>query len=264
MIIPPLQGKLTCENFFLYAACDTEYFDEFGVSLINSVQRNTNDGLHLHLYNPTDSQLEICKSKEVSLSYEFVPLSLFNAAALPWQCDQLSEERQHNKQRIISAMEKGRDASIQQRMQRTYFACARFLRLNELTSSLRSCFAIDIDAVVRKNIDPLPATTDLYIHFIPGKKQRFLAGGLYFTGTPGSKKILENYTHLLKLKIEQDEIHWGMDQDLLFDILSKSSWKNLPIAYIDWYMNKNSYIWTAKGTRKEQDVFVNEKLKYVS
>jgi len=34
------------------------------------------------------------------------------------------------------------------------------------------------------------------------------------------------------------------------------------MAYIDWEMQDHSYIWTAKGTRKDLAIFVNEKRKY--
>ena len=40
-MMPPLQGILNQPNFFIYAACDPGYFDEFGPALINSVLKNT-------------------------------------------------------------------------------------------------------------------------------------------------------------------------------------------------------------------------------
>ena len=51
MMLPPMQGILDQDNFFIYTAGDYEYFDEFGPTLINSVLRNTQFGIHLHLYN---------------------------------------------------------------------------------------------------------------------------------------------------------------------------------------------------------------------
>jgi hypothetical protein len=51
-------------------------------------------------------------------------------------------------------MGKGRDANVLERMQKTYYACARFIRLAQLFHST-TALCVDVDAVVRKSIPNL-------------------------------------------------------------------------------------------------------------
>jgi hypothetical protein len=124
--------------------------------------------------------------------------------------------------------------------------------------------AIDSDAIVRANIPSLPTIHDFYIHRITGRKARFLAGGIYLTGNEQGYNFLKEYAETLKSNIGCDTLHWGIDQDVLDYIVPKYNFGNLPLAYIDWEMLPNSYVWTAKGKRKELDIFVNEQKKYSS
>jgi hypothetical protein len=124
--------------------------------------------------------------------------------------------------------------------------------------------AIDIDAVIRRPLPELDNARDFYMHYISGKKARYLAGGLYLTGNPNGYNFLKEYADILKTNIETDNLYWGIDQDVLTDIVPKYHWSDLPIEYIDWNMQERSYIWTAKGTRKDLEIFVNEKQKYIA
>jgi hypothetical protein len=258
MIIPPLQGKLSQDSFFIYTACDTDYFDDFGKILINSINCNTNEGIHVHLYNPRPDQLEHCdRISNVSYTWETVEYSAFQLAADHWT-KTLVEFDQVRYGRILNSMGKGGDTSIQDRMRKTYFACARFIRLSEILSGPANVFSIDVDAIVRQNLPRLPADTDLYIH----KNKQFLAGGVYLTGTDASFKFLQEYATRLKTSIEQDYIYWSLDQDVLDQLVPNLQYKELPRSFIDWNMKEDSYIWTAKGKRKDLEVFKNEKLKY--
>jgi hypothetical protein len=264
MLMPPLHGKLDQPNFFIYAACDHDYFNDFGPALINSVLQNTEFGVHLHLYNPASEQIAYCKNhSRVSVTHEHAPVELFDVCASQWATTPADPELADRHRRILTAMTKGKDTSIQQRIQRTYFASARFVRLQQLIQPGTQALAIDVDAVVRKNLPALSAAKDFYIHYISGRKARYLAGGLYLTGNAGGLDFLKEYAAMLKTNIEADNLYWGIDQDVLLDLVPKYQWGNLPSEYIDWQMQDSSYIWTAKGTRKDLAVFVNEKQKYI-
>jgi hypothetical protein len=123
-------------------------------------------------------------------------------------------------------------------------------------------FAIDIDAIVRTNLPMLDNSRDFFIHYISGKRARYLAGGLYLTGNSNGYDFLKEYANVLKNNIETDNLYWGIDQDALTDLVPRYHWSNLPMEYIDWNMQQHSYIWTAKGTRKDLEIFVNEQQKY--
>ena len=66
MIIPPIYGTCNQRNFYIYAACDTKYFDEFGPAFIHSIKQNTTAGIHVHLFNPKQSQIDYCTKNNVS------------------------------------------------------------------------------------------------------------------------------------------------------------------------------------------------------
>lgn len=265
MNLPPLLGILDQPAFFIYAACDQEYFDEFGPALINSVLKNTTFGIHLHLYNPTTDQIKYCRSVDrVSITYEYAPVELFETASKQWAVAPGDPLLLVKYKRTLTAMTKGRDSSIQQRMQRTYFACARFIRLQQLIRQSSSLLAIDIDAIVRRPIPVLSNQHDVYIHRIEGKDPRFLAGAIYLAGTYNSYQFLKEYATALTVTINQEMLYWSVDQDLLEPIVPKYRWGQMPRELIDWDMRPDSCIWTAKGIRKDLEIFVNEKQKYTA
>jgi hypothetical protein len=262
MHLPPLQGNLTQSGYYIYTACDTNYFDSFGETLINSVRANTSLGLHVHLFNPTDTQLECCHQQQVSVTHETVNATMFDTAAKKWNSGNLSDLEKNYLDRTLNAMTKGHDRDILERMQKTYYACARFVRLAELFDQNHSVLAIDIDAVVRSQPLPMPTSRDFFVHKITGKKARILAGGMYFNPTTGSQEFLNEYAQKICKFLRNDYMYWGLDQDLLDQIVPNYNHGQLPIEYIDWNMLPGSYVWTAKGTRKELLSFVNECARY--
>jgi hypothetical protein len=225
MIIPELYGSLATNNFFIYTAADEKYFDNFALPIIKSIKQNTDHSLHLHIFNPRQDQIDLCQQESISYSFERVSF----------------------------------DTAVQEINKKTYYACARFIRLNQLIEN-QSFFAIDIDAVVRKNI-PLLKEKDLYLHYVE-KRPRFLAGGIF--GSCNSKKFLNEYSVLLEKEIKKDNLYWGLDQDILKKLVPAYSWGALPKEYIDWEMKPDSFVWTAKGKRKELAIFTNEQQKYMS
>jgi len=258
MILPELNGKLAAKDFFIYAACDQDYFDQFAKSLVNSIKVNSLNDIHLHIFNPRQDQLDFCREKSVSVSYEYVDESLFKYAADKWNSDSLTPLQIDQRRRTESAITKGGDKSLQERMLKTYYACARFIRLSQLVET-QSFLAIDVDAIVRKTLSPLSGK-DLFLHRVPGAKARFLAGGIY--GSTNADKFLHQYSDSILDYLSADYLYWGLDQDILEVIVPKYSWGQLPYSYIDWEMKSDSHVWTAKGTRKDLAVFINEQKKY--
>ena len=263
MIIPESHGKIDQKDFFIYTACDTLYFDDFAKSLINSIEKNTELGIHIHIFNPRDDQIKYCqKRKDVSVSYEYVDLNLFIEAASRWGREPVDEIEKLRYTRILTAAKKGNDKSLLERIQKTYFACARFIRLESLTAPGDQFFSIDVDALVRNPIPVLSQGPACYLHKITGKKARVLAGGIYTTGREESRRFLKEYSSELIKNIKNDYLYWSMDQDILDAIVPKYNIGELPISLIDWDMKPDSIIWTAKGIRKDLPIFIAEKKKY--
>lgn len=264
MILPQMQGAIAPVDFFIYAACDAGYFDEFGRELIASIKSNTADHLHLHIFNPTQTQLDYCSAcANVSVTYEYVEPVLFDPAAKRWSLPPTNELQKSQLDRTLNAMGKGNDINLHHRMQKTYYACARFIRLAELAKHKRF-MSMDVDAVVRQALPKLSPEFDFYLHKITGRKARILAGGMYVHPQGRSQEFLDEYAQALRGSLEQDYIYWGLDQDILDRIVPKYASGHLPMSLIDWDMHPDSVIWTAKGTRKDLPKFVNEKKKYIS
>lgn len=265
MILPTIHGKIKQQNFFIFTACDNTYFEDFGKSLINSVLKNTGVGIHVHIFNPTTENLNFCeKDPRISVSFEWAPRELFTKAAERWKIEPKIEPEATRYKRTITAMTKGKDIELIDRIQKTYYACARFIRLENLTKEGDKFFAMDVDAVVRNNITPLAVGKDCYLHKITGKKARVLAGGMYNDGNPQGRRFLKEYASHLERNIVYDYIYWSMDQDLLDVVVPKYNTGDLPMSLIDWEMNPQSVVWTAKGLRKDMPVFISEQQKYMS
>ena len=264
MQLPNIFGTCDQHNTFIYTACDHSYFDDFAKTLIHSIERNTDLGIHIHIFNPKPEQIQWCESRsEVSCTYEHIDSAQFDLAAQNWNRILTTETEKSFYQRTLTAMTKGKDRSIQERMMKTYFACARFIRLSELFDS-HKVIAIDVDAVVRSGFPDLASDRDFYIHHITGKKARYLAGGLVLHPSSNSQRFLQQYAHKLRDYFERDYVYWGLDQDLLDQIVPQYNHGQLPMSMIDWNMTPDSVVWTAKGTRKEDVRFLDEKKKYIS
>ena len=84
-----------------------------------------------------------------------------------------------------------------------------------------------------------------------------------FNGKQGSHEFLQEYAAVLKTNIEQNELYWFLDQLVLDQLVPKYRKGLLPMSYIDWAMRADSPIWSAKGPRKELDIFKQEQQKYL-
>lgn len=262
MIIPPLLGNLDQTSFFIYAAADATYFDHHARPLINSVLTNTpNTGIHIHIYDPRPDQLEFCRSHGgVSVSHETLDPVQFNKVTARWlKRTEFANDRQrqmYKKGQTLGA--EGLNLLVRQ----TYYACTRFIRLAELIRPGQRCLAIDVDGLVRAPFEHQLGPADFYLYEKP-KDGTHLAGALLLNGTSGTHEFLQKYSQHLKASIEEDDIYWFLDQLVLDQLVPQYHKGLLPMSYIDWAMREESAIWSAKGKRKELDIFKQEQRKYL-
>jgi hypothetical protein len=262
MIIPPLLGNLDQPNFFVYAAADAVYFDHHAKPLINSVLANTpNIGIHIHIYDPHPEQLEFCRTRPgVSVTHETLDPVQFNKVTARWlKRADFANDRQ--RQMYKKGQTQG-EAVLNLLVRQTYYACTRFIRLAELVRPGQRCLAIDVDGLVRAPFEYQLGPADFYLYEKP-KDGTHLAGALLFNGTAGSHDFLQKYAKQLRLAIEQDDIYWFLDQVILDQLVTQYHKGLLPMSYIDWAMRNESAIWSAKGKRKELEIFKEEQRKYI-
>lgn len=261
MMLPPLQGSLSQDRFFIYAAADSIYFDLHARPLIKSVLSNTpNYGIHIHIYDPRQDQIEFCNLYPgVSCTYEYTDDSTFDQVCSYWQTrTNLTNERQQQmakKGRTFGPIE------LKKLIKQTYYACMRFVRLAEILQPGQRCLSIDVDGLVRGQFTVELGDADFYLYEKP-KDGTHLAGALLFNGKLESHAFLQEYAAALKTNIEQQELYWFLDQLILDQLVPKYRKGLLPMSYIDWAMKEGSPIWSAKGKRKELEIFKQEQRKY--
>lgn len=261
MQISPIQGNLSQTKFFVYAAADSVYFDVHARPLINSVLRNTPDcGIHVHIYDPRADQIEFCSQPRVSCTHEYVDMQGAESATQYWLSRKdFANERQ--KQMHKKGITLGAD-NLKKLILQTYYACVRFIRLEQILAPHQRCLAIDVDGLVRAAFDHELGDQDFYLYEKP-KDGTYLAGAMLLNAKPGTQKFLQEYSTHLTASIEQNDIYWFLDQVLLDRIVPNYNRGLLPMSYIDWAMRAESSIWSAKGKRKELDIFKQEQARYL-
>jgi hypothetical protein len=262
MKMPPLLGNLDQSNFFIYAAADTVYFDLHARPLINSIIANTPEfGVHLHIYNPRPDQINFCRGLAgVTCSYENLDEKVFEQVVDYW-LSKTHFENDRQRQMWKKGQKQGRN-DLGVLIRQTYYACARFVRLAELLRSGQRCLSIDVDGLVRGQFADQLGAQDFYLYEKP-KDGTHLAGAVLFNGTTGSHDFLQEYAKQLQSSISQDDLYWFLDQVILDQLVPKYHKGLLPMSYIDWAMRDESAIWSAKGKRKELDIFKQEQRKYL-
>lgn len=260
MKLPPIQETLNQKDFFIYAAADSVYFDVHARPLINSVLKNMPEiGVHIHIYNPRSDQIAFCQKPNVSVTYEDLTAIDFDKITNYWiSRTNFTNDRQrqmYKKGQTLGALE------LNKLIKQTYYACARFIRLAQILPIGQKCLALDVDGLVRGSFNYSIGDSDFYLYEKP-KDGTHLAGALLFNGLPGTHDFLQNYAQHLTTSIEQDDIYWFLDQLILDQLVPHYRKGLLPMSYIDWAMRPESAIWSAKGKRKELEVFKEEQRKY--
>lgn len=268
MKLPPLEGELDQNEFFVYAAADSVYFDTHAIPLINSIISNTAYGVHIHIYNPTEQQIDFCKrSQRVSVSWETFDRLLFESAVCSWARADLCDESLSRRNRMLGIKVVDRSKSLQDNLEiwlkKTYYACVRFIRLAELLKKPVPFLAIDVDGIVRNSFTyEFDDEKDFYLH--AKEKGGHLAGAVLGTTSRRSIEFVQDLADSLSAEFEKDNIYWFLDQTCIDAIVHKYNKGYLPLSYIDWYMKSDSAIWSAKGKRKELEIFKREQMKYIS
>jgi hypothetical protein len=262
MQLPPLLGNLDQDKFFIYAAADTVYFDLHAKPLINSILANTPEiGVHIHIYHPRPDQIEFCRSRAgVTCSYENPGEVDFQSVTDYWLTrTQFNNDRQRQ---MWKKGQKSGPGELSKLIHQTYYACARFIRLAELLRPGQRCLSIDVDGLVRSRFTDQLGSADFYLYQKP-KDGTHLAGAILFNGTAGSHNFLQEYSGRLRSSIGEDDLYWFLDQVVLDQLVPQYHRGLLPMSYIDWAMRDESAIWSAKGPRKELDIFKQEQQKYL-
>lgn len=225
MILPDIYGNKSLQGKFFYFGCDTKYFEEYGKILANSLKIHAPWAVtHCHIFNPTSEQLDWCKAKGVSVSYEYIDPNI-------------------------------REAN-------TYYACVRFIRIPEIFDASARIIALDCDSVAVEDLPEMQFTLDTSSTkvFWRTKGNKSLASTVLF----GPDNTRTEYAEELKKSFADDSYKWFLDQDVMDKMISENrfgtttdtTWGTTAPT------KKKGLIWTGKGEKKLSQEFQNMLERY--
>ena len=264
MNIPQLYGNFPDDDIVFFVAADEKYFNLYGKNLISSIKQNFDHSIHFHLYNPSDDTKSFCKNNQIYFSYEYFDENSVENAFEIYQEPIMDTELARRRSKMIKIGDP--ILKIRNELIRTYYACARFVRLHELLTNPTYVVMLDTDSLVRKPFTLPSKQYDIHIFEKKHKKHvsytQHLASTIFYTGTEGSFKLIRDHANLILEEFKKDTFYWFLDQETLDIVIQK--YKKNPLAkyFVDFDMEEYSFIWCAKGKRKSQQVWIDESSRY--
>jgi hypothetical protein len=232
-------------NGVVFFACDTSFMQRFGSALISSCYENAREcSVHVHLFQPTpeilhDVEAMQTKFGDMPLSYTYEDHIDFGA--LPDR--------------------------------RMYYTAFRFVALRKLVSDSQSLFiCLDADSLIVNSLQPLIAKVrqrDVGLCFRMNRlrlNKKVLAFCVAVNHTPGALNFLDLFAGL-SLKFQRHYIPFRsgffFDQSALYFayLISRLWWSTfyaIRKTAVDYNFAPHACIWTAKGERKNDRVFLDE------
>jgi hypothetical protein len=205
------------------------------------------------------------------MTWEHNPSDQFDTAIKFWSKWDLPEPFITRKHKMLGLKQFTHNTDLAVWIRKAYYACMRFVRLAEFIDRPRRLLEIDIDGVLRKPIDfGFEHDADVYLYekikfdktTREIKKLGHLAGSIFFTSKPSSLVFIKELALMIRQEIESDNLYWFLDQNCIDAVIPKYHKGLLPVSLIDWKMDASSTIWTAKGQRKDLEIFQREIKKY--
>ena len=219
----------------VYAACDSEYFLDHAAPFIYSANDIGKD-VHIHICNPTEEvwtkSIILNADTNVRVTYtandiDFTTAGDHQGPVLPYA-------------------------------ERTYYACLRFLYLQEIVLRATKVMALDIDCLLMRPFD-FPTTAVGYFprESLEGtrgweQKGTRVAAGIFY---------IEERAHAvasqISNRIAMGPFNWFLDQIALsevVDFIPKDQVTEYDDNFMDWNFRQGTAIWTGKGDRKHNNI----------
>jgi hypothetical protein len=264
MKMPQLYGNFPQNEVVFFCAADEHYFNIHAKPLINSIRQNFSYPIHFHLYNPSDNTKDFCHNHNISYSFEFFDEKLVSTAFRVHQAPSVDWEMLRRRGKMLA--EGDPIEKLHSELVRTYYACARFVRLFELLTKPTYIIMLDADSLVRMFFKLPEKNYDIHIFEKNHRKHvtytQHLASTIFYTGTQGSFNLIRDHANLIKKEFDVDSFYWFLDQETLDIVIQRYNKKKLNLMYVDFNMDPGSYIWCAKGKRKNNEAWLTEISKY--
>lgn len=221
----------------IFVACDLKYLNEFGYSFFQScIQHNQNVLCVVMLHGDERiNMVDICPYERRNCKFIV-----------------LHENKCHQ--------------------DKSFYASLRFLSLASIIRNYEEIFVLDIDSIIRKNIEwekdfsnsigvfqrtPLEGTVGF-----EREGTNIAAGAVYVRNDEYGRRFVD----VLYDGINELKSRWFGDQVALYRTIQNKDFVGsvfqIPDRYIDWNFNDGSIIWTAKGPLKKDIRFIKEQNIY--
>ena len=212
------------QNTYVFA-CDNNYLLNHGISCLNSAIK-TNNNIHCHVLNPKKDTIK--KIQKMMTESDLISFST-------------SQETDTNK------------------LNPGYYTNMRFDLIDDLFKYSNKIAIIDTDSIFLKNAMNV-FEYDICIHernlSDPNEKARVLTGFVLIN------KACIKFIETLKKERKAIGVYWFSDQIAVARTIIKYKecqeflkikYCKIPLSYIDYTFQNNSYIWSGKGERKNED-----------
>lgn len=211
-----LKEKINKKGF--YCPSDTIYFNDWTKLFIKSANVHAPWAhIHVHIFDATPSDIDWCKSNNVSVTTEDTP-----------------------EQYCLSSDSK-----------KGYWVNMRFIRLVDIYDDTTKVIAIDSDSLFKNTLSEKQFDIDLKSSWVTvrGEDNASLGSAVGFGK--------DNVRHAFKNKFSayENNLRWFLDQEILDMMLKNNEIGNMDLRYSDFYTQPDSFIWTGKGGRKFKNRF---------
>jgi hypothetical protein len=245
--IPDLQGTKPVGSDVIYFSCNKDYYYRFGVPLINSII-HTVDFLCIHIHlvlKPEDiCNINITRHGRITYTHEVINNEFLSN--IPINHSRINEGK------VIWNTDNELDV-----IEKTYYASARFMRLDELFTDSQYIFQIDCDSILRNKFtqnDYRRLTADVRLMPKPKDPDVIIASSVCLgQGTTG-KEFRSLFSQKLKDAFATGA-YWYVDQDVLKEVAATTEWKTIPFVWNSWKIATYDFFITGKGDRKDKDKF---------
>lgn len=254
--IPALHGNKPSGSNIIYFSCNKDYYYRFGIPLLNSILHTVEFlDVHIHLIlKPQDiGDINLKRDNRVSYTHEIIDDEFLSS--IPINHSRIKEGKDiWNTENELEVIEK------------TYYASARFMRLDELFNDEQYVFQIDCDSICRNSFgqnDYRRLTEDVRLMPKPKDPDVIIASSICLgTGKTG-KQFKSRFAQKLKEAFATGA-YWYVDQDILKEVADETEWKTIPFVWNSWKIATYDLFVTGKGDRKEKDKFKKVQEKWLS
>jgi hypothetical protein len=223
MVLSKIYGDLGIANNSFYFGCDSVYFEKYGISLINSLQKHaTWANIHVHIFNPLNMHIELCKQKRVTCTYEDITFSNMSPT--------------------------------------TYYSCVRFIRIPEIFTNTARIISLDCDGIAVKEIpkEIFLEFTEISTVLWRAKHQRSLASSVFFG--PDDFRVV--YAKRLKEYFTSNTAEWYLDQNVMDEMIMCNEVNTTDSTIWGSTKHKTEIlIWTGKGNIKDSNELFKQQVR---